>query len=213
MARRHDILRTTFTANAGQPFQVVRPSVALADLEQAGVFQLLDFTSALHPPAGLQNYLIEEVRRPFNLAQGPLWRVKLLQLGQAEHVLLLTMHHIISDGWSLELFCRELSLLYTAYTHGAASPLAELPIQYADFAQWQQQWLAGEPLEAQLAYWARQRRLAPGAGLTGRPPPLPVANPTRGAVLFYAATRPGPGTQNIEPARGRHPFHDPGSGV
>jgi len=97
-----------------------------------------------------------EAGEPFDLSRGPLLRVKLLQLGAEEHVLLLTMHHIISDGWSMGVLIRELSALYEAYSRGEESPLAELPVQYADFAVWQREWLQGEVLERQLQYWREQ---------------------------------------------------------
>ena len=97
-----------------------------------------------------------EVQRPFDLAQGPLLRATLVRLADEEHVLLLTMHHIVSDGWSHGVFWRELAVLYEAFTTGQPSPLPALSIQYADFAHWQQQWLQGEVLDTQLAYWKQQ---------------------------------------------------------
>ena len=95
----------------------------------------------------------EEAKRPFDLAQGPLFRASLLRLAEDDHVLLLTMHHIVSDGWSMGIFTRELTALYEAFSEGKPSPLPELPIQYADFAVWQREWLQGEVLEKQLSYW------------------------------------------------------------
>ena len=92
----------------------------------------------------------------FDLAHGPLLRLRLLRLGAEEHVLLLTMHHIISDGWSMSVLIREVAALYEAYASGASSPLAELPIQYADFAVWQREWLGSGVLEQQLEYWRQQ---------------------------------------------------------
>ncbi len=117
-------------------------------------------------------------QQPFNLAQDALLRVKLLRLGEAEHVLLLTMHHIVADGWSMGVLMRELGTLYTVFSTGQPSPLADLPIQYADFTEWQRQWLQGEVLDAQLAYWQQQLDGAPAGGLalhTDRPrPTLPT---------------------------------------
>src|SRR5205807_3558623 len=92
----------------------------------------------------------------FDLSRGPLVRVKLLQLGEEEHVLLVTMHHIVSDGWSVGILVREFSRLYEAYRKGEESPLEELKIQYGDFAVWQREWLQGEVLEEQLGYWRKQ---------------------------------------------------------
>jgi amino acid adenylation domain-containing protein len=98
----------------------------------------------------------EETRQPFDLRRGPLFRYRLARLAAEQHMLLLTMHHIISDGWSLGVLGRELAALYQAYSSGQSSPLAELGIQYADFAVWQREWLQGEVLEKQLAYWRQQ---------------------------------------------------------
>src|SRR5262249_10220315 len=99
---------------------------------------------------------IEEAQRPFDLAHGPLVRTTLLRLASEDHVLLLTLHHIIFDGWSTEVFWRELVALYSAIDTGQPLSLPALPIQYADFAVWQRQWFQGEVLAAQLAYWKRQ---------------------------------------------------------
>ena len=98
----------------------------------------------------------EEAQQPFDLMRGPLFRFRLVRLAEEQHILLLTMHHIISDGWSLGVLGRELAALYQAYSAGQSSPLAELAIQYADFAVWQREWLQGEVLEKQLAYWREQ---------------------------------------------------------
>jgi len=103
----------------------------------------------------------EEAQRPFDLAQGPLVRAMLLRLGEKEYVLLLNMHHIVSDGWSTDVFIREAIVLYNAFSTDEASPLSELPIQYADYAFWQRQWLQGEVLEKQSAYWKQQLTGAP----------------------------------------------------
>src|SRR5205085_1638025 len=103
----------------------------------------------------------EEVLRVFNLSEGPLLRATLLKLSAEEHIILLTMHHIVSDGWSMGVLVREVAALYEAYVEGRESPLAELTIQYADFALWQQEWLSGEVLDGQLQYWKRQLGGAP----------------------------------------------------
>jgi amino acid adenylation domain-containing protein len=97
-----------------------------------------------------------EASRPFDLSRGPLLRATLLRVADEEHILLLTMHHIISDGWSMGVFFRELAALYTAFSAGRPSPLPELPIQYADFSQWQRQWLQGDVLDQQLKYWTEK---------------------------------------------------------
>src|SRR5207302_8497473 len=115
-------------------------------------------------------------------------RVSLLRLSEGEHVLLLTLHHIISDDWSMQVLFQELSALYAAYVAGLPSPLPQLPIQYADFALWQRQWLQGEVLEGQLAYWQQQ--------LAGAP-----------ALLDLPTDRPRPAVQTFRGAN--HPFELP----
>ncbi|HEY0170670.1 MAG TPA: condensation domain-containing protein, partial [Pyrinomonadaceae bacterium] len=124
----------------------------------------------------------EEARRPFDLARGPLLRAALLRLGPQDHVLTFAMHHIVSDGWSLGILTREVSALYEAFSAGAPSPLAELPVQYADYARWQREWLTGEVLEQQLSFWKGQLASAPPRlDLPFARPRPPVSSP-RGAM-------------------------------
>src|SRR5262249_9327487 len=104
---------------------------------------------------------IEEARRPFDLSRGPLFRAALLKLDEQEHFLLLSVHHVIFDVWSLGVFFKELSALYTAFIEGKRSPLEELTIQYTDFARWQRDWLQGRVLEKQLEYWKKRLHNAP----------------------------------------------------
>ncbi|PLZ31845.1 hypothetical protein CBP27_20395, partial [Fischerella thermalis WC542] len=104
----------------------------------------------------IKKFAAQEAKKPFNLAKGPLVRATLLRLGEEEHVFLLTMHHIITDGWSVGVFMQELATLYVAFSTGQPSPLSELPIQYADFAVWQRDRLQGELLQTQLNYWKQQ---------------------------------------------------------
>ncbi|MEG4490504.1 amino acid adenylation domain-containing protein [Microcoleus sp. D3_18_C4] len=148
---RHEILRTAFAAVEGQPIQVVAA---------AGDFQmpLIDLSSRSPDDrqAEVQRLSAEEARAPFDLGQSSLLRAKLLRLGETEHVLLLTVHHIIFDGWSLGVFLRELAEFYQAFSSDRLPLLSPLPIQYADFATWQRQQLQGEILETQLAYWKQQ---------------------------------------------------------
>ncbi|MEO5728081.1 MAG: condensation domain-containing protein, partial [Byssovorax sp.] len=171
IVRRHETLRTTFSSIEGQPVAVIHESsavpLALTDL------------SAL-PPAERELAMRREVgvesRRSFDLAQGPLLRARLLRLGPEEHVLVSAMHHIVSDGWSSNVFSRELGALYDAFAAGRPSPLPELPIQYVDFAAWQRGVLDGEALDRRLAYWKKRLDGAPAAIdlPTDRPrPPLP----------------------------------------
>ncbi|MCP3059792.1 amino acid adenylation domain-containing protein, partial [Myxococcus sp. K38C18041901] len=161
LMERHESLRTSFALHDGQPFQLIAPSLALpltcVDLQQVPVDEREERLTQLSE---------EAARQPFDLSQGPLIRVALLRADERKHILLLTMHHIVSDGWSMDVLFRELNALYTAFTRDASSPLSALPIQYADFAVWQRQWLQGERLDAQLAYWKEQ--------LAGAPPVLPL---------------------------------------
>ncbi len=144
--RRHETLRTTFAIVDDRPVQVIH---------EARDFRLPVIELRENQQAAAQ-FAAEEARKPFDLSAGPLLRVKLLRLTDDDHVLLITMHHIISDGWSIKVLIRELSALYEAYTNGQPAALPELPIQYADFATWQREWLQGERLEEQLFYWREQ---------------------------------------------------------
>ncbi len=151
IVRRHEVLRTSFPVRAGQPVQLIAPpqhlSLPLHDLRHLADEQLEAETARLTH---------EVSRQPFDLARGPLLRTSLLRLRDEEHLALVTFHHIISDGWSMGRLVDEVAALYTAFSEQQPSPLAELPIQYADYAVWQRQWLQGERLDAQLAYWQRQ---------------------------------------------------------
>jgi len=173
IVRRHESLRTTFVAKDGHPVQVIAPELTVP----LPVVDLHSLSEAEREAEALQ-LAIEEAQRPFDLAKGPLLRTTLLRLDEEDHILLLTMHHIISDGWSMGVFVREMGALYEALSQGRPSPLPELPIQYVDFAQWQRKWLQGEELERQLAYWKEQ--------LAGLPPllELPTDRP-RPAVQRY----------------------------
>lgn len=148
IVRRHEILRTTFANIDGQAYQVIAPSLKLS----LSVVELSLIAEEQQQPIVVQ-LATQEAQRPFNLAQGALLRIVLLQLKAQEFVLMVTMHHIVSDGWSIGVFIQELAALYAAFSTGQPSPLPELPIQYADFAYWQRKWLHGEVLENQLNYW------------------------------------------------------------
>ncbi|MBI2998772.1 MAG: non-ribosomal peptide synthetase, partial [Deltaproteobacteria bacterium] len=164
---RHEILRTTFISVEGSPVQTIAEgrTVELAMID-------LSTCPEAQRELELQHLLVAEVRRPFNLSQDLILRATVVRLGGKEHILLLVMHHIATDGWSMGIFFRELVALYTAFSTGKPSPLWELPIQYADFAVWQRQWLRGEEIEAQLAYWKRRLAGLPVLELpTGRPRP------------------------------------------
>jgi hypothetical protein len=177
IVRRHEALRTTFRMLDGQPVQVIAPSLTIP-------LPVVDLRSlpATEREAETQRIATQERSRPFDLSHDSLLRVMLLQLS-SEHVLLLNLHHIICDGWSIGVLIRELGILYAAFANKERSPLPELPIQYADFADWQREWLQGEVLESQLAYWKQQLDNIPSLNLpTDKPRP---ATPTyRGATQF-----------------------------
>jgi amino acid adenylation domain-containing protein len=151
IVRRHEILRTTFLNSGEQPVQIVADEFALP-LPRVELQNL----AAPRQEAEMHRLLAGELETPFDLGKGPLIRAKLLRLGRATHVLLIAIHHIIFDGPSVGVFFRELSALYDAFSSGRPSPLAPLPIQYADFALWQRQWLPRDGLHQQLVYWKRQ---------------------------------------------------------
>lgn len=148
---RHEVLRTRFEIIEGQPVVVIdEPApfkLAVTDLGHLG---------ADEREAAARHLAATEHESPFDLARGPLLRVRLLKLGEGEQVLLVTLHHIIADGWSIDILSRELVALYAAFSEGQPSPLAQPPLQYVDFAAWQRQWLQGEALETQISYWRRQ---------------------------------------------------------
>ncbi len=177
LVQRHEVLRTTFVAEGGQPMQVIAPvlTVPLPVVD-------LSVLPAAEREAEALRLANEEVKRPFDLTQGPLMRVLLLKLGAEEYLLLLTMHHIISDGWSLGVLYKELAALYTACASGTPSPLPDLPIQYADFALWQQEQLPGEAHAKQLAYWKQQLAGAPAILDLPTDRPRPAAPTYRGSV-------------------------------
>ena len=145
---RHEALRTTFAQVDGVPEQRIAPA-------EASGFHLVehDLSAKADAEAELDRIMVEEVGAPFDLARGPLFRGRLVRLAPDDHALLLTMHHIVSDGWSMGVLTRELSALYTAHREGREADLPELPVQYADYAAWQRRWVSGEVLREQADYW------------------------------------------------------------
>lgn len=141
IVRRHEALRTTLTLLEGQLVQVIAPSLTIP-------LPLIDLQhlSATERETQVQRLATVEAQRPFNLSAGPLLRLTLLQLGESEYVLLLNLHHIVADGWSIGVLIRELGTLYKAFTSNVSTSLPELPIQYADFSEWQRQWLQGRAI-------------------------------------------------------------------
>jgi amino acid adenylation domain-containing protein len=180
IARRHEALRTTFVLREDGPVQVIAEHL---DLTPARVD--LGNVSHLAPDvreAELARLAAAEAERPFDLAREPLVRAILVRLSGDEHAVLVTFHHTVSDGWSMGVFLRELSALYQAFAAGLPSPLPELPIQYPDYAVWQRQWLEGEVLAGQLAFW-RQRLAGAPAVLD-----LPTDRPRPAIQTFRGAT-------------------------
>jgi amino acid adenylation domain-containing protein len=163
LVARHETLRTTFAEVDGEPVQVISPvaqvTLPIVDLS-ALEMSALEISVRTREANRLE---LAEAHLPFDLAAGPLLRTTLLRLGAAEHILLLTAHHIAFDGWSQGVFMRDLNALYVAHATGTPAALAELPIQYADFAVWQRSWLTGAVLEQQLAYWRDRLAGAPPA--------------------------------------------------
>jgi amino acid adenylation domain-containing protein len=180
IVRRHHVLRSTFDLRDGEPMQIVGPAPAsVLRVEEA---------LELFPVAEARRRIAIESQRPFDLRTGPLLYATLVNLGWDDHLLLITLHHIVTDGWSLGVMYRELAALYGAFTRGEDSPLPPLAIQYADFAAWQREHLAGPELERQLAYWR--------GALAGAP-----------ALLEVPLDRPRPAVQGS--AGAAHPLHVP----
>lgn len=187
IVRRHEVLRTNYRVVDEQPVQVISPELRLE-------LKVLDVRSVAEElrESEMQRLAADEARRPFDLADGPLLRTCLIRLQDDEHVLALTMHHIISDGWSTGVMAREVAVLYKAFAAGQPSPLAELPIQYADFALWQRQWLQSETVTSQLDYWKRQLVDLPLLKLPVNATPVTVTNysgKVSSFVLDQALTR------------------------
>ena len=167
---RHEALRTRFVSRGGRPHQVVDPAGPVE-------LEVVDLSGAAEPVAEAHRLARAEAAAPFDLARGPLLRTRLLCIGPEDHVLLVTVHHIVSDGWSQGVLFGELNTFYRAFLSGEASPLAPLTLQYADFAAWQRGWLAGERLGSQLDYWRERLSSAPPLELpTDRPRPAMLSH-------------------------------------
>ena len=184
MVRRHEVLRTTFPTVQGRPVQRVHPPYPVH-------LQVVSLEAVSEDrEAKLRRLVAEEIRKPFDITRLPLVRWTVMRLGAEDHVMLRVEHHLLGDGWSFHLFLRELLALYGAFSAGRPSPLAEPPIQLADFAHWQRQWMRGAVADAQLAYWK--------AKLAGSPP-----------ALELPSDRPRPAFQTFRgaPARVELPPH------
>ncbi|HLL46076.1 MAG TPA: condensation domain-containing protein, partial [Longimicrobiaceae bacterium] len=185
LVSRHEALRTVFAVRDGAPVQVVAPAACPLPVED------LTHLPGAEREAEARRIAAAEAARPFDLERGPLFRAKLLRLGAGEHVLVLCMHHLVADGWSLDVLFRELAALYGAFTRGEPSPLPPLPVRYADYALWQREHLDGEVLERQLAYWRERLAGAPGVLELPTDRPRPAEQSFRGARERF---RLAPGT-------------------
>ena len=180
IVQRHEVLRTTFATEDDQPIQVVNPELPIK-LEQIDL---------RHLPRGEQEQAAMRIakvesQKPFDLTTGPLFRVTLLQLADQEYFMLLVMHHIVSDGWSLSIFIQEVAILYKVLVAGHQSPLPDLQVQYADFAHWQRQWMTGKVLEDQLSFWKDQLKDAPPVLNLPLDHPRPSYQTTNGKTYFF----------------------------
>lgn len=180
IVRRHEALRTTFSVVDGSPIQVIAKSLKLS-------LPVIDLTSLTDSDRDVEyaRLAAEEAQKPFDLIRGPLVRALLLALSAENHVLLLTIHHIVSDGWSMGVLFRELGLIYEAFAAGKPSPLPELRIQYADYASWQREFLHEDALRTQLDYWRTQLADAPPTLELPKDGQRPAIQRFRGAKVVH----------------------------
>ena len=191
---RHETLRTTMLAVEGIPQQIVASSLRIP-------LSVTDLSALPDREIQAQRLSVEEVRRSFDLARGPLLRATLFRLEPEEHLLILTVHHIISDAWSLGIISREIGALYQAYSRNEPSPLPDLPVQYADFAVWQHGTLQGRKLERELGYWREQLKGVPPALEPHRPASAPSPEHP-GSETVHRHTQPGERwSEGAEPSR------------
>ncbi|MCB9419968.1 MAG: amino acid adenylation domain-containing protein [Ardenticatenaceae bacterium] len=169
---RHESLRTTFELVDGIPMQFIHP---------AGLPDVLFVDGSIYSAVEIEQQIVAEARKPFDLQAGPLLRVTLFQYDFDRHTLLLVLHHIITDGWSIPILLHELIALYEEYAEGTLASLPVMPIQYADFALWQRQWLQGERLAEKLEYWREQLAGAPTVV------ELPTSKPRASSQTFAGA--------------------------
>ena len=179
--RRHEVLRTTFELAGEEPIQVIQPTGARR-------LSVVDLSRAADPAAIAERLATTAARRLFNLERGPLLRSMLLRLSTEEHLLAVVVHHIVFDGWSMRIFFEELAALYGAFAAGDENPLPELPVQYADFADWQHQRMDSGSFENQLTFWTRRLAQVPPLELpTDRP--RPTIRTARGSMHRFAWPR------------------------
>ena len=180
LVNRHEGLRVRFERREGKPVQVISPPQPVA-------IQIEDLSGAAsgNRESRLQQVLREKALAPFDLARGPLLRVVLIKLAEQESVLLISLHHIVCDGWSMGVVLRELGILYGAFAQGYSSPLEPLEVQYADYAVWQREWLQGAVLEKQLAYWKTQLANVPANLDLPTDRPRPAVPSLKGALRLF----------------------------
>ncbi|MEM7410828.1 MAG: amino acid adenylation domain-containing protein [Myxococcota bacterium] len=206
LVQRHETLRTVFATDAsGEPVQVIQDARTAAPVRVASID--LRGLEGQEQQDAIAQELASRTLIPFDLAEGPLLRVALLQVGSEEHVLLAVCHHVIFDAWSRGVLLRELSLLYAALSHGAPIPLEPLEMQYADFAAWQRGWLSGERLEAERDYWRRALAGAPGLLSLPADRPRPSRPTHRGdRVLLRVPSETSQALSDLASREGATPF-------
>ncbi|RKH26001.1 condensation domain-containing protein, partial [Corallococcus sicarius] len=178
LVQRHEALRTTFHEHLGQPTQIIHAP-------GGWTLPVIDLSALPHAQREeeARGFANQEAQRPFDLKTGPLLRSTLVRLSEEEHLLLVTMHHVVSDGWSMGVLVRELAAFYAAFSTGSTPALPSLPVQYADFATWQREWLRGEALDAEIGYWKEKLTGAPAALELPTDHPRPPAQSHRGATV------------------------------
>ena len=180
IVKRHDILRTTFISQDGIPFQVVADSLEVK-------LSVVDF---MHIPRDereqeVQEFLSKRWKVLFNLVEGPLWRLTLARLDEQFHALMISMHHIVTDRWSVSILWKELTYFYDLFSKGESPQLPELPIQFADYAVWQREWMETEAAQTQLAYWEKQLAGAPAVLSLPTDRPRPPMQTYRGKRQYW----------------------------
>ncbi|MCP3145381.1 condensation domain-containing protein, partial [Pyxidicoccus xibeiensis] len=184
LVQRHEALRTTFVVRDSEPTQVIQTEARL----ELPVVDLSGMDSARRDEEA-KRLAHEEAQRPFDLAQGPLVRTTLVRLAPEQHLLLVTLHHIVSDGWSIAVMVRELGAYYRQFTGGESAALAPLPVQYADYSVWQRHWLQGDVLKQELGWWRQQLAGAPAALELPTDRPRPALQTYRGRTLSIPLPR------------------------
>lgn len=181
LVRRHESLRTRFVTQDGVPYQIVEAPGAVG-LQRVDLSHIID---SQEKERQLRELMRHEQLHQFDLCEGSPWRAVLIKLGASDHALVLTMHHIVVDGWSLEILLNELSVLYAASVRGQPSPLSEPTLQYADYATWHRQWLQEEVMRDQLSYWVERLREAPSQLQLPTDRPRPALESFKGAALSF----------------------------